>query len=127
MEVLSWDLSLRLRNFFNKDPGHRNISCVGVSTSSIKLTITNPQSHVHLPFVDVVAVPFNMADAVGILRLCFPQEHDTVNWQGSCTFSAVESEIPAFAAPGAAFNSQCTSPVNMEGCVSQVLCEHTVL
>jgi len=48
--------------------------------------------------VDFVAVPLNMADSMGILTICFAYVHNTVNWKGPGTFSAVKSEIPAFAA-----------------------------
>ena len=77
--------------------------------------------------MNFAAVTLDVSDAVRILRFCSPQVHNTVNWQRSCTFSTVESEIPAFAAPGTASDSKSTSPVNMEGCVREVLGEHTVL
>ena len=126
MDSFSRDLSLRFRNFFNKDPGHWIPACVGVGVS-ITATITDPKTHAHLAFVDVVTMPLNMADTVWILRLCSPQVHNTVNWHRSCTFSSIKSEIPAFTAPGTASNSKCSSPVNMEGCVREVLGEHTIL
>ena len=62
MDVLSRDLSLRFWNFFNKDPRHWLPAGVGV-TFSITTTITNRESHAHLAFVDVVAVPLNISDA----------------------------------------------------------------
>ena len=126
MFVFSWDRSLRFRNFLDKDPGHWIPACVGVSVSTSG-TITDPEAHAHLPFVDVVTVPLNMADAEKILCISLPHVHNTVNWQGSCTFCTVESEIPAFATICALVDSQGTSPVNMEGCVIEVFCEHTVL
>ena len=99
MDVSSWDLSLRLGNFLNKDPGHWIISSVGVITSTVSGTISDPESHAHFAFVDVVTVPLNMADTMGIqFTTSFPQVHNTVNWKGAWTFSTVESEIPAFAA-----------------------------
>ena len=126
MNVLSRDLSLRFGNFFYKDPGHCIPACVGVIIS-ISSTIADPESHSHLPFVDVVTVPFNMADTLGILRLNCPQVDNTVNWQRSWTFCTVEREIPTLAATGATVDSKGASPVNMEGCVRKVLREHTVL
>jgi len=57
----------------------------------------------------------------------FPQVHNTVNWKGACTFSTVESEIPAFAAAVTAVDIKNASPVNMEGSVREVLVEQTVL
>ena len=99
---------------------------VGVGIS-ITATITDPETHAHLAFVEVVTVPLNMADTVWTLTLCSTQVHTTVNRQGSCTFSTVESEIPAFAAPGTASDSKSSSPGNMEGCVREVLGKQTVL
>ena len=126
IEFLSQDLSLRFRNFFNKDPGHRLPTSVGVSLSTMS-TVTNPESHAHLAFVDIVTVPLNISDAVQILSVALRHVHNTVNWQGSCTFSTVESKIPTPATTYALVDPQGTSPVNMEGCVRKVLEENTVL
>ena len=127
MDVLSRDLSLRFWNFFNKDPRHWLPAGVGV-TFSIKGTITNPESHAHLAFLDVVAVSLDMADAMGIqFTTPFPQVHNTVYWEGAWTFNTVESKIPAFAANVTVEVSQITSPVNMERCIREVFEEHTVL
>ena len=90
-------------------------------------TITNPESHAHLAFVDIVTVPLNISDAVQILTVALPHVHNTVNWQGSCTFSTVESKIPAFATRGTPVGPEGTSPVNMEGCVRKILEENAVL
>ncbi len=100
---------------------------MGVITSTESGTVGDPEPHAHLAFVDVVTVPLNIVDAVNILSLCLPHVHKTVNWQGGCTFSTVESEIPAFAAIITASDSKDTSLVNMESCVREVLGEHTVL
>ena len=127
MKVESRDLSLRFWNFFNKDPGHGIIACVGVITSTVSGTISDPESHAHLAFVDVVAMPLNMADAMGIFTASFIHVHNTVNWKGAWAFSTVESEIPAFAAIITAEDSQSASPVNVYRCVREVFEEHTVL
>ena len=126
IEFLSRDLSLRFRNFFNKDPRHGLPASVGVSLSTPS-TVTNPESYPHLAFVNIVAVPLDISDAVQILTVALPHVHNTVNLQGSCTFSTVESKIPAFATRGASVDPEGTSPVNMEGCVRKVLEENTVL
>ena len=94
---MSRDLRLRFRNFFNEDPGNGIPAFVGVSIS-IMITIADSESYAHLAIVDVVTVPFNMANTEKILILSCQHEHNTVNWQRSWTFSTVESEIPAFAA-----------------------------
>ena len=128
MNVLSRDLSLRFRNFLNKDPGHWIPACVGVIASTVSSTIGDPESHAHLAFVDVVAVPLNMTDTKWTqFTTPFPQEHNTVDWKGAWAFSTVESEIPAFAAIITAVDSQSASPVNMERCVREVIGEQTLL
>ena len=127
MAVLSRDLSLRFGNFFNKDPGNWIPACVGVITSTDSGTITTPETHAHLAFVDVVAVPLNMTDAMDTFSTSFPHVHNTVNWKGAWTLSTVESEIPAFAATVTAPDFEIASPVNMERCVREVFEEHAVL
>ena len=83
MDVLSRDLTLRFRNFLNNDPGHWIPACGGVITSSVSGTISDPESHAHFAFVDVVTVPLNMADAKGIFTTSFPHVHNTVNGKGT--------------------------------------------
>ena len=68
-----------------------------------------------------------MTDPVGILRFNGPYEDNTINGQGICTFSTVESEIPTFAATSALVDSKSSRPVNMEGSVREVLGKNTVL
>ena len=98
MDALSRDLSLRFWSFFDEDPGHWIPACVGVITSTESGTISDPESHAHLAVVDVVTVPFNMANAMGIFTTSFIHVHNTVNWKRAWTFCTIESEIPAFAA-----------------------------
>jgi len=105
MDVLSRDLSLRFGNFFSKDAGHWIPACVGVVTSTVSGTISDPESHAHLAFVDVVAVSLNMANAMGIFTTSFIHAHNTVNWKRAWTFSTVEREILAFAAAVTAVDS----------------------
>ena len=122
------NLSLWFRNFLNIDPRHWLPASVGIVTiSATWLTITNPEPHAHLAFADVVTVTLNMADTVRIYRTSTTQVHNTVDWQGTWTFSTVESEIPAFTAGGAAIDSKSSSPGNTERCVGKVLGKHTLL
>jgi len=81
MDVLSRELSLRFGNFFNEDPRHGIPACVGVITSTESGTITDPESHAHLPFVDVVTVPLDMANAIGIFTTSFIHVQNAVNWK----------------------------------------------
>ena len=74
----SGGLSLSFRNLFYEDAGHRYPSCVGVIASTVPMAFTNPESHAHLSFVDVVTVALNMADTMRIYR-CTGHEHDSIN------------------------------------------------
>ena len=62
----SGGLSLSFRNLFYEDAGYRIPSCVGVIASTVPMAFTNPESHAHLSFVDVVTVALNMADTMRI-------------------------------------------------------------
>ena len=77
--------------------------------------------------MDVITVPLNMADAMEIFITARPHVHNSVNGQRSRTLSAIESEVPTFAAGIAVEYSQYTRPVNMKGSIRKVLGENTVL
>ena len=119
-------LSLSFRNFFNKHTGHWLPSSVPISVSKWS-AVADPESHAHLSFVDVITVPLNMADAMEIFITACLHVDNSVNRQRSRTLSAIESEVPTFAAPIAGVNSQCTRPVNMKGSIRKVFGENTVL
>ena len=53
-------------NLLYKDAGHRCPSSVGVIVSIEPLAFTNPESHAHLSFVNVITVAFNVADAMRV-------------------------------------------------------------
>ena len=76
--------------------------------------------------MDVITVPLNMVDAMIFLTDCL-HEDNSVNGQRSRTLSAIECEVPTFAAAIAVENSQCTRPVNMKGRIRKVFGENTVL
>ena len=119
-------LSLRFRNFFNKYPGHRLPSSVPISVS-ISGAIADPESHAHLSVEYVVTVSLNMADAMKIFISTCLHVDNSINGQRTRTLSAIESEVPTFAAGIAAVNSQCTRPVNMKGSIRKVLGKNTFL
>ena len=119
-------LSLSFRNFFNKYTGHWIPSCLAISVS-IGSAVADPESHAHLSFVDVITVPLDMADAMEIFITACLHVDNSVNRQRSRTLSAIESEVPTFAAIIATVNSQCTRPVNMKGSIRKVFGEKTVL
>ena len=77
--------------------------------------------------MDVITVPLNMADAMEIFITACLHVDNSVNGQRSRTLSAIESEVPTFAAVIAALNSQYTRPVNMKGSIRKVFGENTVL
>ena len=68
-----------------------------------------------------------MADAKEIFIPAFLLIDQSVNGQRSRTFSAIESEVPTFAAVIASVNSQCTRPVNMKRSIREDFGEITVL
>ena len=59
-------LSLSSGNLFYEDSGHRIPSRVGVKVWTVARASTNPESHAHLSFVDVVTVAFDR---------CLPSKH----------------------------------------------------
>ena len=77
--------------------------------------------------MDVVTVSLNMADAMEIFATAVSHVDNSVNGQGTRTLSAIESEVPTFAAAIASVNSQCTRPVNMKSSIRKVFCKDTVL
>ena len=70
-------LSLSFGNLLYEDAGHRTKSSVGVIVS-IPLAFTNPESHAHLSFVDVITVAFNVADAMRVYSFA-EDVHNTIN------------------------------------------------
>ena len=81
-------------------------------TSDSMLTITNPESHAHPPFVNAFTMLLYKANAVNILSVALPHVHDSVNCYGSWTLCAVESEIPSFATRCTLTDFKGTGPGN---------------
>ena len=71
-------LSLSFWNLLYEDAGHRIPSSVGVIVSIVPIAFSNPESHAHLSFVDVITVAFNVADAKRVLRFA-GHIHNTFN------------------------------------------------
>jgi len=88
---------------------------------------SNPESHSHLSFVDVITVTFNMAVTVKIVVLASSHVERTVNGARRAALGAIEGEIPTSAAVVTSINPEVTSKVNMEGSFGEVLHEFTVL
>ena len=112
-------------NLLYEYAGHRIPSSVGVIVSIEPFAFTNPESHAHLSFVDVITVAFNVADAMRVLRFA-DHVHNTINREGSGTFCTVESKVPASTAI-ICKDLKRTSPVHMKRSVREVLAEHTFL
>ena len=121
-------LLLSFWHLFYEDPGHFTPACVRVGTF-LATTPSNPESHSHLSFVNVIAVTFNVAVTVKIVQGAFANSHVeyTVNRPRRAALGAIEGEIPAAAAVVTVVNPEVTSKVNMEGSVCVVLHEITVL
>ena len=68
-----------------------------------------------------------MTDAMEIFITACLHVDNSVNGQRRRTLSAIESEVPTFAAAIAAVNSQYTRPVNMKSSIGKVFGENTVL
>ena len=65
-------------NLLYEYAGHRIPSCVGVIVSIVPFAFTNPESHAHLSFVDVITVAFNVADAMRVNSFAV-DVHNTIN------------------------------------------------
>ena len=112
-------------NLLYEDTGHGIPSSVGVIVSIVPLAFTNPESHSHVSFVNVITVAFNVADAMRIYSFA-ADVHNTINGLGSGTFCTVESKVPAFTAIDC-IGSESTRPVYMKSRVREVFAEHTFL
>ena len=71
-------LSLSFGNLLYEYAGHRFPSSVGVIVTIITFAFTNPESHAHLSFVDVITVAFNVADAKRVYSFA-ADVHNTIN------------------------------------------------
>jgi len=121
-------LLLSFWNLFNEDPGQLLIiACVRVSILVASVAATNPESHSHLSFVDVITVTFNMAVTVEIVVLAGSHVKRTVNGARRAALGAIEGEIPTTTAVVTYLNPEVPSKVDMEGSVCEVLHEFTVL
>ena len=125
MAVTKEGLSLRFWDLLYKDPGYRLPASVSVIISIVSNAFTNPESHAHLSFVDIVAIALNMADTMRIFRFA-GHINNTFDRQGSWTFCTFESKVPTFTR-GASIGSKSTTPVYTKCCLREVFPEHTFL
>ena len=72
-------LSLSFGYLLYENAGHRMKSCEGVIVSmTVPFAFTNPETHTHLSFVDVITIAFNVADAMRIYSFA-GHVHNTIN------------------------------------------------
>lgn len=109
------DLRLRCGHFCYKDPGHWNISCVGIGVA-VSTTISYPETHVHLSFFDFGTMSLNVTHTVNILARS-TSHHNSINRLGCLTFNTVEGKVPTFATPITASDSERTGPKDSKSCV----------
>ena len=88
-------LSLWGRDFFHIDPGYWVPACVGIS-GSIAFAITDPESHAHDAFVDLLTDAFYLTNSVQIFLAAVSVDHvnDSINGCWSWALCAIEGEIP---------------------------------
>ena len=120
-------LLLSFRYFFNEDTIHWMPTSVGVSKLMACDALSNPESHLHLSFLNVIAVTFNVAVTVKILVSACIDIVCTVNSSRRAALGSIEVEIPATTASVTYANSEVTSIVDMEGRVRVFLYKVTVL
>ena len=106
----SWD-------FFDEDTIHRIIeSGEGVTERIRSTTISNPESHSNISFLNVVTVTFYMAVIVEIvvnITWC-PNVEYTLNGPRRAALGAIEGEIPATTAASTVIYFEVASKVDME-------------
>ena len=100
---------------------------VGVSKLMSCDALSNPESHSHLSFLNVIAVTFNVAVTVKILVSACIDIECTVNSSRRAALGSIEVEILATTASVTYANSEVTSIVDMEGRVRVFLYKVTVL
>ena len=113
-------LSLWGRYFFNVDPGHRELSRKCVSKPADR-TSTDPESHAHCAFGNLLTDSFNLAHAVQILcefaSTSIQHINHTFNGLRSRALGTVECKIPTTAACLAVIDAKIAIPKDSQSCV----------
>ena len=89
--------------------------------------LSNPESHSHLSFLNVIAVTFNVAVTVKIVVSACLHVECTVNSSRRAALGSIEAEIPATTAVVTSVNPEVTTIVDMEGSVRVFLQKVTIL
>ena len=98
-------------HLFNEDPGHSPAS-VRVSILVASVAVSNPESHSHLSFVNVVTVTFNMAVTMKIVVLAGCHVERAVDRPRRAVLGAIEGEIPTATAVVTSINPEVTRLVD---------------
>ena len=127
---LEWPIVLSLwgRHFFHVDPGYWVPACVGIS-DSIADTITDPESHAHDAFVDLLADSFYLTNSVHIFLVVVSMKHvdDSINGLWSWALCAVEGEIPPSAAAMTIGNAKIPIVKDSQSGIGRLLVEKAFL
>ena len=100
---------------------------VGVSKLMACDALSNPESHSHLSFLNVIAVTFNVAVTMKIVASACCHVECTVNSSRRAALGSIKGQIPATTAVVTSTNPEVTSIVDMEGSVRVFLHKVTVL
>ena len=100
---------------------------MGVSKLLSCEAFSNPESQSHLPFLNVIAVTFDVAVTVKIVASACCHVECTVNSSRRAALGSIEGEIPSTTALVTSPNSEVASIVDMQGRVRVFLHKVTVL
>ena len=100
---------------------------VSVSNLMACDVLSNPKSHSHLSFLNVVAVTLNVAVTVKIVVSSSSHVECTVNSSRRAALGSIKGQIPATTAVVTKANPEVTSIVDVEGGVRVFLHKVTVL
>ena len=112
-------LPLSFRYVFNEDTIHWMPTSVGVSKLMSCDAFSNRKSHLHLSFLNVIAVTFSVVVTVKIVVSACLHVECTVNSSRRAALGCIEGKIPATTAAVTVVNLEVTSIVAMEGISSQ--------
>ena len=121
-------LGLWRRNFFHVDPGHWVPLCLCISGSKA-FAITDPESHAHEAFVDLLTDAFYLTNSVQIFLVAVSVDHvdDSINSCWSWALYAIKGEIPPSAASMTIAESQVTIVKDTQPGFRRLLLENAFL
>ena len=127
---LEWPIVLSLWGwyFFHIDPGYWVPACVGISDSIVG-TFTDPESHAHDAFGDLLTDTVYLTHTQQILFVRISMKHvdDSINGLWSWALCAVEGEIPPAAATMATVETKNSIKKHSQRGISRLLAEKAFL